>query len=138
MATIKDIHNPSYVLFPVNNNRTAWRPFGLPTILVVPHKETSTGLGLANSSVFNVKIFIEDVPTEARVAGHQNVGLRYPDRELYAVNVDNLQLAERAIELNNLIISDQNSGEQISLDTCLLYTSPSPRDRTRSRMPSSA
>ena len=27
---------------------------------------------------------------------------------------------------------------QISEATCLLYTSPSPRDRTRSRMPSSA
>ena len=27
---------------------------------------------------------------------------------------------------------------QAQLDTCLLYTSPSPRDRTRSRMPSSA
>ena len=26
----------------------------------------------------------------------------------------------------------------LSLDACLLYTSPSPRDRTRSRMPSSA
>ena len=26
----------------------------------------------------------------------------------------------------------------IPLDPCLLYTSPSPRDRTRSRMPSSA
>src|SRR5664280_1075651 len=26
----------------------------------------------------------------------------------------------------------------ISMKTCLLYTSPSPRDRTRSRMPSSA
>ena len=26
----------------------------------------------------------------------------------------------------------------IRFDTCLLYTSPSPRDRTRSRMPSSA
>ena len=25
-----------------------------------------------------------------------------------------------------------------AMDTCLLYTSPSPRDRTRSRMPSSA
>ena len=25
-----------------------------------------------------------------------------------------------------------------SLDTCLLYTSPSPRDRQKSRMPSSA
>ena len=27
---------------------------------------------------------------------------------------------------------------QVSPDGCLLYTSPSPRDRTRSRMPSSA
>ena len=27
---------------------------------------------------------------------------------------------------------------QKKLDTCLLYTSPSPRDRTRARMPSSA
>ena len=27
---------------------------------------------------------------------------------------------------------------RVSLSTCLLYTSPSPRDRTRSRMPSSA
>ena len=26
----------------------------------------------------------------------------------------------------------------VMLNTCLLYTSPSPRDRTRSRMPSSA
>ena len=30
----------------------------------------------------------------------------------------------------------ENTKEQIS--TCLLYTSPSPRDRTRCRMPSSA
>ena len=28
--------------------------------------------------------------------------------------------------------------EPIDITTCLLYTSPSPRDRTRSRMPSSA
>ena len=30
------------------------------------------------------------------------------------------------------------SGVQRTMDCCLLYTSPSPRDRTRSRMPSSA
>ena len=29
-------------------------------------------------------------------------------------------------------------GNTITEGTCLLYTSPSPRDRTRSRMPSSA
>ena len=32
-----------------------------------------------------------------------------------------------------------NQGHRVTCkDTCLLYTSPSPRDRTRSRMPSSA
>ena len=29
-------------------------------------------------------------------------------------------------------------GRHLRFGTCLLYTSPSPRDRTRSRMPSSA
>ena len=35
-----------------------------------------------------------------------------------------------------LTISDDERTQYI--ETCLLYTSPSPRDRTRSRMPSSA
>ena len=32
----------------------------------------------------------------------------------------------------------QNAGQKVGLYTCLLYTSPSPRDRQKSRMPSSA
>ena len=32
----------------------------------------------------------------------------------------------------------KNSCNSITVKSCLLYTSPSPRDRTRSRMPSSA
>ena len=31
-----------------------------------------------------------------------------------------------------------NDLEEVGVDTCLLYTSPSPRDRQKSRMPSSA
>ena len=31
-----------------------------------------------------------------------------------------------------------DTGQRGGIKTCLLYTSPSPRDRTRSRMPSSA
>ena len=45
----------------------------------------------------------------------------------------------------NHVIEDQNQSELLNylqkfilLLACLLYTSPSPRDRTRSRMPSSA
>ena len=56
------------------------------------------------------------------------------------------------IDLNNIVSPDGNlNGTKITrgsnptplrlgtpAQTCLLYTSPSPRDRTRSRMPSSA
>ena len=38
---------------------------------------------------------------------------------------------ERIQQFEGVVISMKNKG-------CLLYTSPSPRDRTRSRMPSSA
>ena len=36
------------------------------------------------------------------------------------------------------IIGPNGAGKSSMLNCCLLYTSPSPRDRTRSRMPSSA
>ena len=42
----------------------------------------------------------------------------------------------RALEISNLKSSAQV--DNYLLKTCLLYTSPSPRDRQKSRMPSSA
>ena len=45
------------------------------------------------------------------------------------------------VDIDNLIISQPDNGEQaleIADNLCLLYTSPSPRDRSLSRMPSSA
>lgn len=94
MATITSIHNPSFTLFPVNNDRTGWKPFGLPVILVVPHRKN----GQSNSQIFNVRVYIENVPKEARVAGHTNVGVRFPDRELYAVSLNSLDLASKIID----------------------------------------
>ena len=41
---------------------------------------------------------------------------------------------ENAMDISTIIRADKVT----MLKTCLLYTSPSPRDRTRSRMPSSA
>ena len=42
-------------------------------------------------------------------------------------------------ELSDAIFAFQEDLKLLSLEeSCLLYTSPSPRDRTRSRMPSSA
>ena len=43
------------------------------------------------------------------------------------------------LDLENRTYARQIANNRLALaQTCLLYTSPSPRDRTRSRMPSSA
>ena len=53
-----------------------------------------------------------------------------------ALNALNSKLLE---ELSNALTdADENDSVRTIILTCLLYTSPSPRDRTRSRMPSSA
>ena len=43
-----------------------------------------------------------------------------------------------ARRIKRKVTIDPSRIEEIEPNTCLLYTSPSPRDRTRSRMPSSA
>ena len=43
-----------------------------------------------------------------------------------------------ALQLGSPLVTENRNIYEVSLNTCLLYTSPSPRDRTRSRMPSSA
>ena len=49
--------------------------------------------------------------------------------------VEHLGVDEDKVVDNASFIDDLGAD---SLDTCLLYTSPSPRDRQKSRMPSSA
>ena len=51
------------------------------------------------------------------------------------------QLAGNFVTLwiyKNYLLNEPTTQIEIKYNTCLLYTSPSPRDRTRSRMPSSA
>ena len=68
--------------------------------------------------------------------------------DIYFVNIgDGIDTIEDKIGVNKVVLNgkgigsfyfDSSSGKYKSVDGCLLYTSPSPRDRTRSRMPSSA
>ena len=64
----------------------------------------------------------------------------FPDvKAIFSAVIDNMN-----IQLQQLTEEAKKEGSSlyellyISFKTCLLYTSPSPRDRTRSRMPSSA
>ena len=55
------------------------------------------------------------------------------------VQIDNKRLSSYLLaKSNQVLIVDDINNQFSNLDGCLLYTSPSPRDRTRSRMPSSA
>ena len=59
------------------------------------------------------------------------------DHIIYDQNVQNGNptIAGTRFRVIDLVLSLENGETYIN---CLLYTSPSPRDRTRSRMPSSA
>ena len=50
-----------------------------------------------------------------------------------------MDIIKRSLRIvDNLVIAVANNINKDSLFSCLLYTSPSPRDRIASRMPSSA
>ena len=88
----------------------------IPPVLVKPAAMEGTGfLGQAAENVYHLK---ED--------------------ELYLVGTSEVPLAAFHMDeiLDNLPI--RYAGYSPCFRSCLLYTSPSPRDRTRSRMPSSA
>ena len=48
------------------------------------------------------------------------------------------EILDGAVELGLEGLTMKKLATHLNVGTCLLYTSPSPRDRTRSRMPSSA
>ena len=60
--------------------------------------------------------------------------------DLLEVGIDLLEVGTGLLEvgIGLLEVIELDKVEKLQEDTCLLYTSPSPRDRTRSRMPSSA
>lgn len=100
MGILTEKHNISFVPHPFNNDRTAWRKFGLPMLLVEPDRRDLLGNPIENSNVQSVRIAIEDVPRKSRVAGHDHVGLLFPDRELFAITLSTQQLYNRLLEPN--------------------------------------
>lgn len=102
MIPLDKKHSPHFILLPYINNRTAWRPVNFPSILVVPDRRDPSGASISDSKVFNVRVQIEDVPRRARVAGHDHVGIFFPDRELFAKSVSSLELADMMLELDGL------------------------------------
>ena len=79
----------------------------------------------------NLDLITAEAFALTREASLRTLGLRHYDVQLLG-----------GLVLNSGKIAEMRTGEGktlvATLPACLLYTSPSPRDRTRSRMPSSA
>ena len=74
---------------------------------------------------------IDQIVQRTRDGGAEIVGLLKTGSAFYAP-------ASSAIEMADSYLKDKKKLLPCAAYVCLLYTSPSPRDRTRSRMPSSA
>ena len=101
----------SFHLFPTNNNRTAWRPIGLPVILVVPRRRTALGSEIENSNVESVAIYIENVAQNAYVVGQDHIlkdgtQLRFPARELYRYAISYIELEDYRLRDTDLKYED--------------------------------
>ena len=71
--------------------------------------------------------------SEVGEAEAAKAGEELADIQIHVVHTSDLIRAQHTAE-----IVMQHNRVSNDVSTCLLYTSPSPRDRTRSRMPSSA
>lgn len=111
MAIIQDQHQPSFVMWPLQNARTAYRPVYLPVILVVPHVRSANGLPVADSYVWDLSFLIEDAPGKARVAGYEYRGIYVPDFERFRVDVDAMSLARRKIDVTGQRFEDADGNE---------------------------
>lgn len=111
-----DRHNPSFYLFPTNNNRTAWKPINQPVILIAPHVKTTDGLSLERGQIENIRVYIEGVAQNAYVAGQDHIlsdgtQLRYPARELYSEELDFQERQTSSIKLESQIFYDSANQE---------------------------
>ena len=94
-----------------------------PTIISTPQVDDSTYTSAIQPALFQIQNTKFPVNSEDAI-----ISLASGDvRENFGFTTLDLTGSGQTFEINDYI--------QI---TCLLYTSPSPRDRTRSRMPSSA
>lgn len=113
MAKITDRFNPSFVTWPLQNNRTGYQPVNVPLVLVVPFsRDPVTRVRIADSGITNLKFFIEDAPGLVPVAGFEHAGVFVPDFLRFSLEVTQSQLNTVLIDLSPLAFFDKTTGAQ--------------------------
>lgn len=107
-----DRDQPSFLRFPIQNDRTGFKPVSLPVILVVPGRRNENGTALAGSQVFDVKYFVAKAPDPAKVAGPFNTEKLIPQLSQFVVNINSLQLLDVLIDVPNQAYFDVSGNEK--------------------------
>ena len=95
----------------------------MTTIYLIRHGQASVGTD-------NYDVLSKTGEAQANVLGQHLVSAR--------IEFDAVYSGALKRQIDTATIATEGSGVPVQVRPCLLYTSPSPRDRTRSRMPSSA
>ena len=122
-------------------------PIQVVIVPIIPSKDDKNKV---MENVENIKTMLSNYRLSIDDREEVTPGYKFNEWELKGVPI-RIEIGPRDIENNKVILSRRdidNSKEEVSIEKlkstidqliiCLLYTSPSPRDRTRSRMPSSA
>ena len=95
---------------------------------------TQEGMALATTK--NLKISTQKLNLVAAMIRGKKV-----DKAINDLQFSRKRIAQDVLKTLKSAIANAENNHNLDIDelyVCLLYTSPSPRDRTRSRMPSSA
>ena len=106
------------------------------TLAIVLNETGGNLYGLFNNGGFGQTGAVEDLPTEALRAQFETLVFGWHELTRQIIPVMRAQGHGRIIQ-NSSVLGFAAMPYRGAYN-CLLYTSPSPRDRTRSRMPSSA
>ena len=91
-----------------------------------------------NESIDSIKLLNTDSKKEVEIDADYILFFYGLNKKLGPINEWNLELSGNKIQVNTETFETDKDGIFAVGDICLLYTSPSPRDMRRSRMPSSA
>lgn len=97
-------NSPEFLLYPVNNNRTAWRPIAMPVILSVPRRRYPDGTSIEFSDIFNCRISFAKAPTNTKVAGIEHRDIIPPENQVYAIEIQNHELVKYYIDIKGCFL----------------------------------
>ena len=110
---------PSFILFPLIDAKTAYQPVWLPTVLVVPWVRDLTGVQNDNSDIFNLIFRIENAPSKAAVAGHTYRGIFIPTFERFSIEIDISDRLNYKLDMSLQTFFDKDTGEEKTFDEAI-------------------